>query len=280
MATMALQPLYNGRNVRPAYCLRYGWTGWPTAGTSLPRELGNVVVQLAELWEEDGLRLLESRCSDQMVQLCFSAKPEVAPLLAATRAKGRLQHALRKAGLPVQFSRKLAIRSVGDNCTSDVEKYIREQVASAAFADGDFAAHLRQFTVANPDVVLARPTETASGRYWYNLHVVLVTEERYQRADEQWLARIRDQSLRIAQKKRHAISCLSVMPDHLHIALRGNIDHSPQEIALSFQNNLAYALGQISVWRHTYYAGTFGEYDMQAIRRHTGIVPARSIASR
>ena len=125
-----------------------------------------------------------------------------------------------------------------------MERYIRDQVANAAFADGDFADRLRQFTVANPGVVLSEPTETNSGRYWYNLHVVLVTEERYQRGDEQWLGRIRDQSLKIAHRKGHAISCLSVMPDHLHIALRGNNDHSPQEIVLGFQNNLAYALGK------------------------------------
>jgi REP element-mobilizing transposase RayT len=266
---MALLPLYTGRNVDPAYHLRYGWTGWPTVGTLFPAGLGEVVKQAAELWEKDGLRLLESRCISQMAQLTFSATPEVAPVLAASRVKGRLQYALRKAGLPIQFSRKLAIRSIGDNRTSDVERYVRDQVANAAFTDSDFAERLRQFTVSNASVVLSTPTETSSGRYWYNLHVVLVTEERYQRGDEQWLGRIRDQSLKIAQAKGHAISCLSVMPDHLHIALRGNIEHSPQEIALAFQNNLAYALGQVRAWRHPYYAGTFGEYDMRAVRHQT-----------
>jgi REP element-mobilizing transposase RayT len=266
---MQPQPLYDGRNLRPAYQLRYGWTGWPTGNTSLPTELSDVARQTAELWESDGLWLLELRCCGQEAQLTFSAKPEVAPVLVASRVKGRLQYALRKAGLPVQFSRKLAIRSIGENCTDDVQQYIRSQVANAAFADPDFANRLEQFTVADAGVVLSQPTETDSGRYWYNLHVVLVTEERYQRGDEQWLGRIRDQSFHIARKKGYAIFCLSVMPDHLHVALRGNIRHSPQEIALAFQNNLAYALGQVRVWRHTYYAGTFSEYDMQAVRRRT-----------
>jgi REP element-mobilizing transposase RayT len=231
--------------------------------------LGGVAKQVGELWEKDGLRLLESRCSNELAQLTLSAKPEVAHVLAASRVKGRLQHALRKAGLPVHFSRKLAMRSIGDNRTKDVEQYIRDQVANAAFADGDFAERLRKFTVTNPGVVLSEPTETKSGRYWYNLHVVLVTEERYQRGDESWLGRIREQSLKIAQRKGYAVSCLSVMPDHLHIALRGNVEHSPHEIALAFQNNLAYALGQVRVWRYTYYVGTFGEYNMQAVRHRT-----------
>ena len=57
------------------------------------------------------------------------------------------------------------------------------------------------------------------------------------------------------------------MPDHLHVALRGNIEQSPHEIALAFQNNLAYALGRGKIWQDTYYVGTFGEYNMRAIRR-------------
>jgi REP element-mobilizing transposase RayT len=60
------------------------------------------------------------------------------------------------------------------------------------------------------------------------------------------------------------------MPDHLHAAIRGNIKQSPQEIALAFQNNLAYIMGQVRLWTPTYYVGTFGEYDMWAIRRKEG----------
>jgi hypothetical protein len=58
------------------------------------------------------------------------------------------------------------------------------------------------------------------------------------------------------------------MPDHLHLSLRGNIAHSPTEIALSFQNNLAYSLGQVRFLADTFYVGTFGEYDMWAVRHH------------
>jgi len=46
---MQPQPLYDGRNLRPAYQLRYGWTGWPTGNTSLPTELSDVARQTAEL---------------------------------------------------------------------------------------------------------------------------------------------------------------------------------------------------------------------------------------
>jgi REP element-mobilizing transposase RayT len=77
---------------------------------------------------------------------------------------------------------------------------------------------------------------------------------------------IRDTCFRIAAKKGYKLAIASVMPDHIHLALRGAPDASPEEIALAFQNNLAYALRQIAIWKETYYAGTFGEYDMGAVR--------------
>jgi hypothetical protein len=50
------------------------------------------------------------------------------------------------------------------------------------------------------------------------------------------------------------------------LALRGNVEETPEAIALALMNNLAYALGQRPVWRCGYYVGTFGEYDMNAVR--------------
>jgi REP element-mobilizing transposase RayT len=158
------------------------------------------------------------------------------------------------------------MRSIGDNSTADVEQYILKQVGKERLADPRFRDILRQFTMTDPSVDLSVPTETLSGRYWYNLHLVLVTAERFRIADAAWLGRIWDQSAWIARKKGYAILRLAVMPDHLHIALRGNVEHSPRDIAMTFQNNLAYALNEGRVWRDTYYVGTFSEYDMGAIR--------------
>ena len=57
------------------------------------------------------------------------------------------------------------------------------------------------------------------------------------------------------------------MPDHLHAAIRGNQTHSPDKIVSAFQNNLAFGLGQVRILEDTYYAGTFSEYNSEAIRR-------------
>lgn len=125
---------------------------------------------------------------------------------------------------------------------------------------------LRQFTVADPSVNLTAATQTNSGRYWYNLHLVLVVERRYRIAGVEVLETLRDWSFKVAAKKEYAISRLAVMPDHLHASLRGNIAHSPEDVALAFLNNLAFAVGQKPIWAPCYYAGTFGEYDMGAVR--------------
>ena len=56
------------------------------------------------------------------------------------------------------------------------------------------------------------------------------------------------------------------MPDHVHMSLHGDIALSPEDIALSFMNNIAFAFGQKAIFRPSYYVGTFGEYDMGALR--------------
>ena len=162
-------------------------------------------------------------------------------------AKGRLQHALRKASPNFSgFSRKVSVNTVGHNCREDVEAYIASQVDAASFADPSFRDMLKEFTTIREDVDLSLPTESLHGRYWYNLHLVLVNAERYPVVDRRaWQGpRV---LLRDCGTQGFKISRLSVMPDHLHAA-SGNIEESPQEIALAFQNNLAYALGQVRHW--------------------------------
>jgi REP element-mobilizing transposase RayT len=262
------EPLYRAEVQAPAYHLRFTWTGWPSKRGFVdlpPREA--IFAQLATGWESDGLRALESRWTDEVIQIAFSTRPNVTPVQLAARAKGRLQHALRTSGKPQEFSRKLAVRSIGNNRSEDVEAYIAAQVEKERFADQAFADSLRGFTIINRDIDLSRPLESARGRYWYNLHLVLVMERRSRVFDSAILVRIKETCLRVCEQKGYGLAAMSLMPDHLHLALRGNIEHSPQTIALAFQNNTAYALGQKAIWCANFYAGTFSEYDMQAIRR-------------
>lgn len=269
MSDTTPRALYDPTSASPAYHLRYTWTGWPS-GKPFTSQPNSVLDETSSLWEQDGLRLLEHRWTEDKVQLAFSVKPNVSPLFLATRAKGRLDHAVRSSGLAMPLSRKLAVRSVGNNTRQEVERYIQVQVGAERFVDPSFAAQLHPLQYSDPAVDLCQPSASARGRYWYNLHVVLVVAERFRIADLTLLRRIRDVSLKVAAKKGYFVSRLAVMPDHLHLALRPDFQHSPNDVVFAFQNNLAFALAQqrLWLWCDNFYAGTFGEYTFDAVRHH------------
>jgi REP element-mobilizing transposase RayT len=271
---MPLDPLYRSENLRPAFQLRYSWTGWLKSAWANMLD-ACILDTIDPLWEKDGLRRLEHFWGDDHFQITFSAKPEVSPVLLATRAKGRLQYALRAAGRGFPgFSRKVSVRSVGENTSEDVVAYIASQVEKEVFDDPRFRAMLAQFTRTFPEIDLAVPSESARGRYWYNLHVVLLSAGRGRYRDRAQFRMLFDRTLEIAERKGHRIASISVMPDHLHLAMRGDIDSSPLDIALGFQNHLAFAMGQIRIWQEGFYTGTFSEYDMDAIRRSAALADA------
>jgi REP element-mobilizing transposase RayT len=261
------KPLYTGENTKPAYEVRYDWTGWPSAEPFPPSPPSSLFDILRPLWESDGLRLLKHWWTTEQIHLTFSATPHVSPILCATRSKGRMQHTFRKLGQPVKFSRKVSLRTIGHNQGKSVENYIRAQVGHAIYADPEYAKKLQRVVIENADMDLSQPTSTTSGRYWYNLHVVLVTESRHCIHAAESLSCIRDGCLAVADKRGFQIATGSVLPDHLHLALRGDIERSPHVTVLCFQNNLACRLGRKRVWMDTYYVGTFGEYDMKVVRR-------------
>jgi REP element-mobilizing transposase RayT len=227
-----------------------------------------MISDTSPLWEEDGMRVLEQRCEREMLQILFSVQPSISPQFLATRAKGRLDYSARKVGAAVNFSRKLAICSVGDSTRRDVEWYLSRQVSKEAFADPRFEAQMASLTVANSEVDLSRPVPSLSGRYWYNVHLVLVADKRERIHDTKMLTDLRDATLRVARKKGHLLSRLAVMPDHLHLAVRPLISESALGVAFAYQNNLAHMLGGRRIWQDSFYVGTFGEYSMQAVRRH------------
>ena len=120
-------PIYNAEDIRASFHLRYTWTGWPTEGTQFPPQPDELFFrQLDNAWTTDNLKCISMQWKPQEIQLAFSTIPSVSPMLFVTRVKGRLQHALRLAGTPVKFSRKVSFRSIGNNHTSDVEGYIAE----------------------------------------------------------------------------------------------------------------------------------------------------------
>lgn len=260
-------PAYVQTELAAAFQLRYSWTAWPSGSNCFPNHLDRVLEQLAATWETDGIRLLEYRCRSDQVQVLISVSQSVTPVGCAQRMKGRLDHALRQAGSPVSFSRKVSLATVGRNCREQVERYIEAQVNHHRFIDPAWRARLSELTFIDPTVDLAQPTEVKRGRYWFNLHLVLITDQRMPIGDFKTLESIRHRMLWIAKENGYRVSRLSLVPDHLHTSLRGPPEQSPEQIALTFLNGLANAHGRL--WKAGYYVGTFGEYGIAAVRKQS-----------
>jgi len=257
---------YTPTNVHITHSLHHDWTGWPLEDATFPSTAPAAIRAAAPLWAGDGLRLTNSKPTPGTIQLCFAVGPEASPMFLASRVKGRLQHAFREGGTPVRFSRKVAVRTLGENTRQDVEGYVQKQVGKEGFIDPRYVARMKEYAVERHQTDLAQPVTSHSGRYWYNLHVVLVVGGRRRIADYTVLAAIRNGVCEAADASGYRLKSVSVMPDHVHVALGGKVDESPAAIALGLMNHLARRLRLGRIWQNGCYVGTFSEYGLDAIR--------------
>jgi REP element-mobilizing transposase RayT len=247
---------------RYAYQLRFSWTGWPRNGERFPETFPESTrTTLTQAWQSDGLRALEWTWNPDAVRILFSIRPEASPVFLCQHAKGRLQHALRERGNPVRFSRKISCVSVGNPNRTTVENYLRNQLDGGDFADSKYREALARLAVTNPEVQPTQPFSTRSGRYVVALHVVLVTADRV-RLPSQELQNIRDALIRKPETGR-----VSVMPDHVHLAVKGDPARSPANLAEEIRQCTGQAAGTQGLWMPTSYVGTFREYGMAAVRK-------------
>ena len=256
--------MYTPDSVHAVHNLYFDWAGWLSGGAAFPSDTQRAIAETVPRWRQDGFELQKIRVERDLAQILFKVGPRVSPSFFAARVKGRLQHALRRAETPVKFSRKVAVRTLGENTRETVQAYLDKQVRKEGFVDPRYIERMQHYTREIPVLNLEQPSETQSGRYWYNLHLVLVTEHRVRMVNDATLAAVRDTILDAFDARS-----VSVMPDHLHAALRGDMDRSPEEIALDALNRLSRALGRNRLWRNEYYVGTFSEYRLDMLRRRS-----------
>jgi REP element-mobilizing transposase RayT len=197
--------------------------------------------------------------------MSFEVEPAVSPAFFAMRVKGRLEHAMRQSGNPVQWSRKVGMRSLGENTDSVVERYLSLQQKRGDFADPQYARTLAEFSREFPTVRLEDPAESARGRYWYNLHLVAVTGSRWRIGREDFLPRLASAIPEWANEEEIALKSMSFMPDHVHLAFRGNPLRSPAEIAEGCWRALNRASG-LRLFSDRVYVGSFSSYSRQSIQ--------------
>lgn len=77
--------------------------------------------------------------------------------------------------------------------------------------------------------------------------------------------------VKVAAIQEYLLKSASFLSDHLHLSIGCSMDDSPDQIALKFMNNLAYAAGKFPIYQAGCFIGTFGEYDIGAVSAETGI---------
>ena len=71
---------------------------------------------------------------------------------------------------------------------------------------------------------------------------------------------------RTAAKKEHLLAKARILADHIHLIVGCGITESSEDVALAYMNNIAYAQDMRPVLQFGFFAGTFGAYDIGAIR--------------
>src|SRR5581483_7409132 len=102
----------------------------------------------------------------------------------------------------------------------------------------------------------------------HNLHLVFVHQGRWAEVREDVLRGLGAMVLRASRAKGHLLGDVAFLADHVHLELGCGLEDSPLEVGLSYLNNLAYVHGMRPVYQYGFYVGTFGEYDLGAIRRY------------
>ncbi|MBS0206186.1 MAG: hypothetical protein JSS49_25100 [Planctomycetes bacterium] len=256
-------PLYTTASCRPAYQLR--WSLALFVKQPLPPSDEWIDLLTAEA-ERDGVRVLDSCVQNRNPFFTLSSRPEVSAPQIVKSIKGRLQNAIQHQ-VPKAFRRNFHLTSLGAANRKSTEAYVAQQLGHHHMADERVDRMLADFQLQFPDVDLSQPQYSSHGMYLYNLHVVLVHQERWNDICRTRLQTTTDMVVRSARVKGHRLSRVALLADHIHLTVGVPFDATPEGVALSYMNNIAFAHGMTHLFAPSYYVGTFGEYDMNAVRR-------------
>jgi REP element-mobilizing transposase RayT len=142
---------------------------------------------------------------------------------------------------------------------------ISQFLVSHPMADPRIQSRFERYQVSNPAIDLSQPRQSGSGIYWYNLHLVFVHAERFCDVREESLDAVQRMILAVSAKHGYLLSRAGIVADHVHLTASCPPDQSPVEVALRYMNNIAYTYAMKPVFAFGFYAGTFGEYDLNVI---------------
>lgn len=222
---------------------------------------------LKTVTESDGVRILEVHFTQPNVaQFLVSTRPSLAPSDIVRSIKGRWQYIL-KSQHPSAFRRNYFIGSVGEANCETLNNYVARQCEKHPMADERVTAKLAAMQFHDPRVELDAEQVGNYGKFVYALQVVIENAGGWNEIRDDVLIATRDMIVRASGAKGWRLGRIGLLSNHIHILLGCTVTESPESVALSLLNNLAFVQGMKPVFRFSYYVGTFGGYDRDAIRR-------------
>lgn len=201
---------------------------------------------------------------ERTVQFLLHTKPSISPEDAVRFVKGRLQY-LIKSEVPKAYRKNYSIKSIGQAKAQVVEEYVSSQLSHHRMADPRVNKMMQKCQLSFPEIDLSAVRYTSHGQFIYNLHLVYVHQRRFNEISESALRASVVMIKKTAKSQKHLLRTAGILSDHIHIALGCGIDNTPQNVALSYMNNLAYAHDMKCIYQYGYFAGTFGQYDLGAV---------------
>lgn len=259
-----MQPIYTLENCVPAYQLN--WSVSLFARQDLP-PAAEWFEKLQSVTEPDGVRLLEYRTTQANVgQFFVSTRPPVSPSDMIRSIKGRWRHLLRQSAA-VDFRRNYSMISVGEANREVLDRYVAGQTGRHKMADPRVENLLAALQFHDPAVEIDAVQTGTYGQFCQALQVVVENEGGWNETRADTLGKSRDMILRAAVRKGWRVSRIAMLANHIHVLLAATVTESPGSVAISLMNNLAYVQGMTPCLKFSYYVGTFGRYDRDAIRR-------------
>ena len=260
-----MEPIYTADNTTAAYQLN-----WSLAlfGKSKLTEQSIWLDDLRSATEVDGVRILESHVrSENTLQFLISTRPESSPSETVRSVKGRLQYLIRDR-VPKAFRRNYHIQSVGEANSNVLDQYVAGQTRKHPMADDMVQSQIEAMQFHDKSVDLSKPSIGTYGQYLNSLQIVLENAESWHEVRGAQLNRVRRLIVAACKKKQWRLSRIGLLSNHAHILLGASVTESPESIALSLMNNIAYVYDMKPILKFSFYVGTFGGYDRGAVRKH------------
>ena len=264
MSKVKPRPIYTEGNTTAAFQLNWSLTLSMREKLLVP---ASIFESLKSATEPDAVRILEQKQMDDLrLQFLVSTRPHVSPAEVVRSVKGRLQYLMR-AIKPKIFQGTYNISSIGEANNDCLSSYVAKQPQRHPMADPCVQKQIELLQFYDETADLNEPRFSNHGRYLHNLHIVIENRDHLHNVNEEVLRKLRSMIIRSCAQKQHLLARIGLVSNHMHLLLGCNNVSSPQSVALALMNNMAYALDMQAISEFSYYVGTFGPYDRDAIRR-------------